>query len=192
MRKLLLTSAALSLLALPALAQTSTSTGEAVSEQAASINQQFASSPAHTSIETVPGLGTQIVTPTATCTIPIGIQGVFMGGGLGAATAFTVEYCKDLEISRQLTNEGDQADALMTLCFLPEFRKVRALQGPAKACPPEFGPDGLTDAQRKEVDVKWEEQHLLAMPKPVTPVCHERFIPPSNIDGAGYMTKVCN
>ena len=159
MRNIFLTTAALTLLPLVAMAQTatdtSTSTAGAVSEDVAGINQQFASSPAHTTVATVPEMGTQIVTPTATCTIPVTGQAVWLGMGVGGGTAYTVEYCKEAEQARIVYNMGDHASALMMMCSDAGFRKARALEGPIATCPPEYGPSGLTKAQTQQVDDQW-------------------------------------
>jgi hypothetical protein len=199
--KTFLLATALTALALPALAQTSTSTGEAVSQQSAGIYQQFASSPEHSSVTTVPGLGTQIVTPTVTCSLPITLQGVLLGAGLGGGTAYTVEYCKDEEISRQAYNQGDRGDAQAALCLIPEFRKIRAIRAlynpVVEECPPEFGPNGLSAAINARIAAQAASYqaavaHIAALKAQQDSACHEQFIPPANPNGAGYMAKVCN
>jgi len=198
MKKILLLTVALATFPMLAQAQTdtssgvsSTSTGEALGAAESAINQNFASSPSHEAISTVPSLGTQIVSPTATCTIPISIQGVILGGGLGGGTAYTVEYCKDLEISRQVDNEGDRPDAQLMLCLLPEFRKVRALHATldpqVQLCPPEFGTDGLTPAQQKAVDARIaaiRKAQAQVVPVAVNPMAIERANFCSSLDPA--------
>jgi hypothetical protein len=162
MRNILLATAALTLLPLVAMAQTvsnagtgtsagSASTAGAESQDVAAIDQAFNSStPSHETINSTPALGTQIVTPTATCTIPVGVQGVGLDFGFGAGTAYTVEYCKQAEITRLTYDMGDRADAVEMLCLQQDFRKERAIVG--QPCPPPFGPSGLTNAQQREVN----------------------------------------
>lgn len=99
---------------------------------------------------TVPGLGTELISPTAPCSDAYSGQGVGVGFGFGISGSHTNSQCQLEEAARSEYNMGQRQTAVNMMCTVYEVRFTRAVDG--DPCPVAYNkssdPDVILNAKR--------------------------------------------